>query len=164
MSGKNFEFDLTESFLWYTSFFILIENDINLIQKSFSEQGGIILEKTKKFKGSTFVIALLGAVTFFCILGTVYCQDRRINRAENLNYRTMERACERELRELLEEKGYRNSAVTMNSITQADGARSYIVTIHHRKIESLNAIQKNALAAECRRMEGCVENCDFHFN
>lgn len=121
------------------------------------------MRNRKKPSGVTIVIAMLIAVTIFCISGTVLCRSNRLSRAEELSYRALKQEYVRELRTLLEEKGYSDSGVVMNSITQADGERSCIITIHHRKIEALDNREKNALAAECQSIEVPVENCSVYF-
>ncbi len=118
---------------------------------------------TEKSFGTKIIIVMLTFVIIFCISGTVYCRDKRLSRSGELSYRAQEQEYERELRALLEEKGYRNSGVMMNSITQADGARSYIITIHHKKIEALDNMEKSALAAQCQDIKVLMENCSVSF-
>lgn len=122
------------------------------------------MQSMEKSSGTMAVMIMLAAVIVLCVSGTALCPDRRLNKKGELSCHALEQEYERQLRALLEEKGYGNSGVMMNSITQADGGRSYIVTIHHKKIEALNNVEKSALAAECQRIEVPVENCSVCFN
>lgn len=122
------------------------------------------MKNTGRFLGTTAVIVMLAAMIIFCISGTVRCLDKKLNRTEELSYRILEREYESELRGLLEEKGYCNSGVTMSSIVQEDGVRSYTVAIHHKKIEALGHVEKRALAAECQSIGAFVENCNVYFH
>ncbi len=121
------------------------------------------MKSTEIFSGTMAVMVLLTAMIVFCVFGTVLCPDRRLNKREELSCRALEQEYERQLRALLEEKGYSNSGVMMNSITQVDGDRSYVVTIHHKKIEALDNEEKSALAAECREIEVPIRNCSVYF-
>lgn len=121
------------------------------------------MKNAGRLSGTTAVIIMLVAMIIFCTSGTLLCLDTKLNRTEELGYRILEREYESELRVLLEEKGYSNSGVTMNSIVQEDGVRSYTVTIHHKKIEALDNVEKRALAAECQGIEASVENCSVYF-
>ena len=44
------------------------------------------------------------------------------------------------IRHLLDEKGYRNSGITIRWVSDGQGTRDYMVLIHHRKIEGLDRL------------------------
>ena len=61
------------------------------------------------------------------------------------------------LRDYLAEKGYADSGITMNYVTDEDGTVEYTVTIHHRKIDKLDEEEKIHLAEECKGLEAWVD-------
>ena len=120
----------------------------------------------KNTKGLTVLIIitifLVGAASF-CISSTVYSQGKGKDRTEEQSFRAAEKKYVKEVRSLLEGKGYGNSGVTMNRVTEEDGSRKYTVTIHHRKINRLDGKQRKALAAECQTIDFSMENCNFFY-
>lgn len=119
------------------------------------------MKNMKEFTITAIITIVLALVIAFCISGTVIGQNKGDARAEEQYYRVAEQEYMQEIRNLLEEKGYCNSGVTMNRVIEEDGTREYIVTIHHRRIENLSDEQKNALVTECQSIGFPVENCSF---
>ena len=66
-----------------------------------------------------------------------------------------------EIRNLLEERGYRNSGVTMSRVRLEDGSNQYIVTIYHRRIMNLALDEQEELLDACRMIRFPVEDCNF---
>lgn len=121
------------------------------------------MKNMKEFTITTIITVLLVLIIAFCISGTVIGQNKGDARAEEQYYQAAELAYIKEIRNLLEEKGYSNSGVTMNRVIEEDGTREYTVTIHHRRISCLSDEQKNALVTECQSIDFSVENCSiFH--
>lgn len=121
------------------------------------------MKNMKEFTITTIITVLLVLIIAFCISGTVIGQNKGDARAEEQYYQAAEQAYIKEIRNLLEEKGYSNSGVTMNRVIEEDGTREYTVTIHHRRISCLSDEQKNALVTECQSIDFSVENCSiFH--
>lgn len=119
------------------------------------------MRNLKEIVVTTVVTAVLIFVIAFCICSTVFGRDRGRSREEEQYYSTLEQAYVSEIRDLLEERGYRNSGVTMNRVLQEDGSRQYTVTIHHRRIMKLDLNQQKELLDACGRIDFPVENCNF---
>ena len=108
------------------------------------------MKNKKEFAITAIVTVVLVLITAFSVSGTVIGQNKGDDRAREQYLRMAEQEYVQEIRNLLEEKGYCSSGVTMNRVIEEDGTREYTVTIHHRRIESLSDEQKNALVAECQ--------------
>lgn len=106
----------------------------------------------------TVILILIAA---FCISGTVFCQNKGTVPVEERSWRLMEKEYIARLRSLLEEKGYCNSGVTMDWVAQEEGGREYTVTIHHRRINKMEAREQEALLRECEEIAFPVEDCSF---
>lgn len=55
-----------------------------------------------------------------------------------------------EVRQILLEKGCKNAGVTLTYVTDAEGNRSYVVSVHHIKIKRMNAQEVTLLQARIR--------------
>lgn len=53
-------------------------------------------------------------------------------------YRMMEEECMDEVRLILLEKGCKNAGITLTYVTDAEGNRDYIVTVHHAKLHEMD--------------------------
>ena len=107
------------------------------------------------------ITVILILMTALCVSGTVFCQGRGANPVEEESYRMMEQEYVAKVRDLLEEKGYCNSGVTMNRVIEEDGSRVYTVTIHHRRIKKLDPARQEELIHECEKIDFPVEDCSF---
>lgn len=109
------------------------------------------------FIGSIILIM----VTAFCISGTVVSQEKNGQQIETKYYREMEKEYVSAVRSLLAQKGYQNSGVTMTEVVEADGSRSYTVTIHHKGIDALSDTGKQELLKECDTLLFPDESCNI---
>ncbi len=88
-------------------------------------------------KGFGIITALLVFSIAFCMSGTVLCRERSGYAQENERYAALEADYLARTKGILENAGYRNSGVTITWTREDGGLRSYLVKIHHRKIECL---------------------------
>ncbi|MDE5907785.1 MAG: hypothetical protein K2H52_03430 [Lachnospiraceae bacterium] len=119
------------------------------------------MKNLKKITVTTIVTAVLIFIIAFGICGTVFGKSTGRRRIEEQYYSTLEQEYVSEICNLLEERGYRNSGVTMNRVLQEDGSRQYTVTIHHRRIMKLDLNQQKELLDACGMIDFPVENCKF---
>lgn len=119
------------------------------------------MKDLKKMAVTASVTAVLIFVIAFCICGTAAGQTREGNREEEQYYSILEQTYVSQIRDLLEERGYRNSGVTMNRVRLEDGSRQYTVTIYHRRIMNLTLDEQEELLDACRMIEFPVEDCNF---
>lgn len=115
----------------------------------------------KNISLTVIISVILVLVAAFCICGTVLSQSDSRQLIDEKYYRTMEQAYLQEVRTFLEEEGYRNSGVIMTKVIEADGSRSYTVTIHHGRIDRLPEAEKQSLLADCASIAFPVEECTF---
>lgn len=66
-------------------------------------------------------------------------------------YRMMEEDYLEEVRDILLEKGCKNAGITLTYVTDAEGKRSYMITVHHSRLEKME-VQELALL-EARMQE-----------
>ncbi len=115
------------------------------------------MKNEKKNTAAGIMIALLALTTAFSILGIVHSRNRERSAATEQYYHTARQEYIQEIKNYLEEKGYADSGITMNYVTDGDGNVEYTVTIHHRKIDKLNEEEKTHLAEECKELKTCAE-------
>ena len=90
--------------------------------------------------------AVLILIFVLCIGATVKSESRdETRRMEN---RVQEQQLMSDMRQYLNENGYRNSGVTLTYAVDEDGHCDYTFTIHHKKINSMSETEREALSAE----------------
>ncbi len=111
--------------------------------------------------GITVLLAVL--VLLFCIKETAMSRDRADAGGKKQYYALMEEEYYAGIRHLLDEKGYRNSGITIRWVSDGQGTRDYMVLIHHRKIEGLDQQDKENLMRELSETEFADKQCTFHY-
>lgn len=117
------------------------------------------MRKIGKISAGTIITIVLVLLAALCMAGTAFGKDQETDRERQQYYLETERDYRKEICGFLEEKGYRNSGVTVNRIWDENGELSYQVTIHHGKIEKLDAEEKQALLEECGQIPMGEEGC-----
>lgn len=100
--------------------------------------------------------------TAFCISGTVMSREKRLEAPDSEYYRELGNIYAEEMREFLKEQGYADSGITVTSVEEEDGARSYTVTIHHGRIDRLTQTEKEELLTECRTVAFPDRSCGVY--
>lgn len=108
-------------------------------------------------RGLSLITAFLVLASAFCVSRTVMSRERHDYTQENERYALLEDAFRERAKGILEERGYRDSGVTVTWTRDSDGVRSYRVEIHHRWIESLDEDGRERLTEELCCGELCVE-------
>lgn len=93
---------------------------------------------------STTVVLIL--IIVLCIGATVKSESRsETQRVEN---RLQEQQLLSDMRQYLNDNGYRNSGVTLTHAMDEDGSCDYTFTIHHKRINGMSGTEREALSAE----------------
>ena len=79
--------------------------------------------------------------------------------ADREMYEQLEDSYTERLKDMLENKDYRNAGITMTKIYQSDGSREYTVQIHHKRINQLSDGEKILLLNELAAISFGGENC-----
>ncbi len=108
-------------------------------------------------RGLGMITAFLVLAAAFCVGGTVMCRERTDYTQENERYALLEDAFTERTKGILEERGYRNSGVTVTWTRENGGERSYRMEIHHRGIKSLGDDERERLSETLRCAEFCAE-------
>lgn len=118
-----------------------------------------------KRKDCMFIIMamLLALLILFCTTETVMSQGRGAAGMQQKYYAGIEEEYLSNLNKALSEKGYQCSGITMRWVADSEGLRSYTVMIHHRKINSLDAYEKEELLHELSAAEFEDERCTFNY-
>ncbi len=119
---------------------------------------------TRSLPLTILLSAVLVLIIAFCITETVISQSNEARCIEEKYYDEMEDAYLAELKQLLTDKGYRNSGVTMTRVTDEVGARSYTVNIHHKLISKLSLEEKELLAERLGEITFADASCSFYHN
>lgn len=105
------------------------------------------------------ILPVLAAAFFFS--STVKSMTEP-DRAETEGYyREREEILVREVRSFLDALGYRNSGVMLTRIVDADGSRSYTLSVHHRELEEPAKEELALLAAGISELEFSGEGISF---
>lgn len=115
------------------------------------------MKNEKKNTTAGIMTALLALTTAFSILGVVHSRNKESSTDMEQYYYAARQEYMQEIRDYLEEKGYADSGITMNYVTDGDGNVEYTVTIHHRKIDKLDEEEKTHLAEECKGLKTCAD-------
>ena len=70
---------------------------------------------------------------------------------QRMENRIQEQQLMSDMKQYLNENGYRNSGVTLTYALEEDGSPDYTFTIHHKKINSMSETERGALSAELAR-------------
>lgn len=114
------------------------------------------------FCGGTVLLILVAALTF--TLTACGRSGEEGGRTESY-YREREQELESAVRCYLNESGYTDSGVALTRVVDGDGNRAYTLTVHHRRIDKMEAADRAALAGELAQFmfveEGCTFACRF---
>lgn len=116
-------------------------------------------------KKLSFVIAVIFSVLvlLFCTTQTVMSQNSTDSRGEKQYYAQMEKEYYSNMRQMLTEMGYSDSGITIRWVSNGDGMRTYIVMIHHRRIDRLDEKEKEELLLELAAAEFPDRRCTFQY-
>lgn len=106
--------------------------------------------KNCMFWGMTIVLII---IILFCSTQTVLSQSRDMSKEQRQYYADMEKEYLSNIESFLCKKGYLHSGINIRWVSEVEGLRDYTVMIHHRKIDSLDIHEKEALLNELKTME-----------
>lgn len=105
-------------------------------------------------------IALVLCLAFF-ISGTVQSQKDGGVTVDEDAYQVLEEQYVEEIRDYLEEQGFRNSGVTLTRTVEKDGERVYEVALHHKNLYKLSDKEQEALFQIIEEKSFNVMGCEF---
>lgn len=65
-------------------------------------------------------------------------------------YHIMEEEYKKEAKMILLEKGCKNAGITLTYVTDAEGNREYVITVHHSRLDKMDAQELTLLEARLR--------------
>ena len=102
------------------------------------------------------ITAVLILTIVFCIGSTVRSESS--NETQRIETQVKEQQLLAQMRQYLNENGYRNSGVTLTYATDETGRCDYTFMIHHKKINAMSEGERENLSAElsqvCAAPEG----------
>lgn len=106
---------------------------------------------------------MLILVIVLCVGGTAKSESR--NETQRIENRVQEQQLLTQMRQYLNENGYRNSGVTLTYVTDEDGSCDYTFTIHHKKIDAMSEEERENFTMELLQVcrpdgEGAVA-CEY---
>ena len=119
------------------------------------------MERKAGMVGFVAVTILLVLIAAFCCVGTVMSRTDLDARELEEYYLEKEHELTREIREMLEEKGFENSGVTVTRVVETDGSRLYTVTVHHGRIDDMCDEEREKLLEELKAINFEDERCSF---
>lgn len=114
-------------------------------------------------KNISFIITVILSVLviLFCTKETVIGQSRADMSSQKLYYAPMEEEYVAQMRQMLANKGYSNSGITIRWVLEEEGMRVYTVMIYHKWIDRLDEKGKEALLQELEQTEFIDQYCSF---
>lgn len=110
------------------------------------------------FVAVTILLVLIAA--FFCV-ETVMSRTNVDARELEEYYLSKEQELTREIRKVLEEKGFENSGVMVTRVVETDGGRRYTVTVHHGRIDDMCDEEREKLLEELKEISFTDDQCSF---
>ncbi len=92
---------------------------------------------------------MLILVIVLCVGQTVKSESR--GETQQFENRVQEQQLLTQMRQYLDENGYRNSGVTLTYVTDQDGACDYTFTIHHKKIDEMSEEEREGFTLELQQ-------------
>ena len=113
----------------------------------------------------SFVITVMLSVlvVLFCTKETVIGQSRTDLKRQKQYYAAKEEEYRAGMRRMLTDKGYTNSGITIRWVLEDEGTRTYTVLIHHKRIDRLDAGEREELIRELEKTEFVDEYCSFQY-
>ena len=109
------------------------------------------------------IITILFVLTgVFFISATVVCETGISVQAQDNYRKELEKEYVEGLRKFLAHQGYHNSGVTLTSVTDADGIRTYTATVHHAAIDCLTNEERHDLKVMLGDLPKTVEDNICH--
>lgn len=110
------------------------------------------------FVAVTILLVLIAA--FFCV-ETVMSRTNVDARELEEYYLSKEQELTREIRKVLEEKGFENIGVMVTRVVETDGSRRYTVTVHHGRIDDMCDDEREKLLEELKEISFTDDQCSF---
>ena len=117
------------------------------------------MKKTALFISITIAFVLMAT---FCISATVVSQSHISEHAQDEYRKAREKEYVTALRSYLAQQGYHNSGVTLTSVTDTDGTRTYTAAIHHAAIDRLTEKERKDLIIQLASIETMIQNLIYH--
>ncbi len=110
------------------------------------------------FWAATVILVLVAALAFAESASSRTDFDR-----EELEryYMEKEKQLGEDVREYLNENGFRNSGVTVTHAVDSDGRREYTVTVHHGRIDAMTQAERESLAGKLALLDFADAQCTF---
>ena len=105
-------------------------------------------------------ILLVLTAAFFCVETVMSRTDLGARELEEY-YLEKEKELTREIRDVLEEKGFENSGVMVTRVVETDGSRRYTVTVHHGSIDDMCDEEREKLLEELKEINFTDDRCSF---
>lgn len=94
---------------------------------------------------------------------TVYSREELTNREIGEFFREKEEHMIEEVREYLSHEGYKNSGIMLTKVFEEDGGRFYTFTVHHKKMNEMDMLERQNLIKELEQFRFVEKNCRFEF-
>lgn len=110
------------------------------------------------FVAATVILVLVAALSFG---GTVSSRTDFEREELERYYMEQEKQLGEDVREYLNERGFRDSGVMVTRVVNGDGRREYTVTVHHGRIDTMTEEERTSLAGELALLDFADEKCTF---
>ncbi|MDD6812622.1 MAG: hypothetical protein PUD93_12345 [Lachnospiraceae bacterium] len=117
------------------------------------------MKKGNYLFGITTVVLIVWIL--FCSTQTVMSQGKADAESLKQYYAAMEQEYLSDMEQILTDKGYQNSGITIRWVSDEAGNRVYTVMVHHQKIDKLSAQEQESLLEELSEAEFEDENSTF---
>ncbi len=117
-------------------------------------------------KAAAFILFTVLLVLGLALFGsqTVLSESEEEFLVDEESLRVLEQKYVSQIRDYLEEQGFKNSGVTLTWIMEEDGSRSYEVALYHKGIGKLSEEKREVLFAAVKKLAFKVAGCNFQVN
>jgi len=106
------------------------------------------------------VIATIGIIIAAATFGTMKVKANKIQAQTEASYRAFEKSYKTDVRNYLNEIGLDNAGLTLTSVTDEKGIRTYKVSIHHKRMAKFDNAKRAEINRALAEMAGLTENYD----
>lgn len=123
-------------------------------------------KRARRRRQKRLIVILTGMLAACVIAGTVLTvksQSSEMIQISDEAYREFEKEYLSDIRNVLSEKGFENSGVTLTKEYCENGTRNYEILIHHKRIISLSYEEQSTLKEELLKIPFPMQGCAFEY-
>ena len=103
-------------------------------------------------KKAVLSLLTLLIIAISCIIGTLNVRATKKQAMTDASYTEFERRYRADVREYLNEAGFKNAGITLTKVIDTDGKRTYTLEVHHKSFAKLDESAKAEIISKLAEM------------